>query len=131
MTFNIGSQTGGVINNVQGDQKITGGQHGTLVTTGDAQQALGSLRQAVAAAGLDETAAAQAHAQLAEMDTTLRAAQPDRSRFARVLERLTRLLAATGSLVTSGAALVGPLQALAGWLGALGEPILRLLPALA
>jgi hypothetical protein len=131
MTFNIGSQSGGVINNVQGDQNITGGQHGTLVTTADARQALGSLGQAVATAGLDKTAAAQAHAELAEMDTTLRAEQPDRSRFARALERLTRLLAAAGSLVTSGAALVGPLQALAGWLGALGVPILHLLPALA
>jgi len=65
MTFNIGSQTGGVINNVQGDQNITGGQHGMLVTSADARQALGSLGQAVAAAGLDETAAAQAHAELA------------------------------------------------------------------
>ena len=118
MTFNIGSQTGGVINNVQGDQKITGGQHGTLVTTGDAQQALGSLRQAVAAAGLDETAAAQAHAQLAEMDTTLRAAQPDRSRFAAALNRLTRLLTAAGSLASAGTALAGPLHTLATWVGA-------------
>jgi len=48
-----------------------------------------------------------------------------------VLERLTRLLAAAGSLATSGAALLGPLHALAGWLGALGGPILALLPALA
>jgi len=28
MTFNIPSQQGGVINNVGGDQRITGGQHG-------------------------------------------------------------------------------------------------------
>jgi hypothetical protein len=34
-----------------------------------------------------------------------------------------------GSLATSGAALLGPLHALAGWLGALGGPILALLPA--
>ena len=55
MTFNIGSQSGGVINNVAGDQHITGPQYGTLVTTGDARRALGDLRQDAverAAAGL-------------------------------------------------------------------------------
>jgi len=130
MTFNIGSQTAGVINNVQGDQQITGSQHGVVVTAEDARQALGILRQAVASAGLDQTTAAQARAHLAELDTTVRAAQPDRSRFARVLERLTRLLAAAGPLATAGAALAGPLHTLAVWLGALGEPILHLLPAL-
>jgi hypothetical protein len=131
MTFNIGSQSGGVINNVAGDQHITGQQHGTLVTTEDARRALGDLRHAVTAAGLGEGAAADAHADVAEMDAALQAGQPDRPRFARALERLTRLLSAAGSLATSGVALLGPLHALAGWLGALGGPILSLLPALA
>ena len=131
MTFNIGSQSGGVINNVAGDQHITGQQYGTLVTTEDARRALGDLRHAVTPAGLGEGAAPDAHAQVAEMDATLQADQPDRPRFARALERLTRVLSAAGSLATSGAALLGPLHALAGWLGALGGPILSLLPALA
>ena len=131
MTFNIGSQNGGVINNVAGDQHITGQQHGTLVTTEDARRALGELRHAVGTAGLGEATAADAHADVAEMDAALQAEQPDRPRFARVLERLTRLLAAAGSLASSGAALIGPLHALAGWLGTLGGPILSLLPALA
>jgi hypothetical protein len=131
MTFNIGSQSGGVINNVAGDQHITGQQYGTLVTTEDARRALGELRHAVTTAGLGEGAAADAHAHVAEMDAVLQAGQPDRPRFARALERLTRLLSAAGSLATSGTALIGPLHALAGWLGALGGPILSLLPALA
>jgi hypothetical protein len=131
MTFNIGSQSGGVINNVAGDQHITGQQYGTLVTTEDARRALGDLRHAVTAAGLGPDPAAGAHAQVTEMDETLRTERPDKSRFARALERLTRLLSAAGSLATSGAALLGPLHALAGWLGALGGPILALLPALA
>jgi hypothetical protein len=41
------------------------------------------------------------------------------------------LLTAAGSLATGGTALVGPLHALASWLGAIGEPVLHLLPALA
>ena len=131
MTFNIGNQSGGVINNVAGDQHITGQQYGTLVTTEDARRALGDLRNGVTTAGLGGDTAADAHAQVAEMDAELRAERPDKSRFARALERLTRLLASAGSLATSGAALLGPLHALAGWLGALGGPILALLPALA
>jgi hypothetical protein len=131
MTFNIGGQNAGIINNVAGDQHITGQQHGTLVTTEDARRALGDLRGAVTTAGLGRDTAADAHAQVVEMDETLRAEHPDKSRFARALERLTRLLAAAGSLASGGAALLGPLHALAGWLGALGGPILALLPALA
>jgi hypothetical protein len=131
MTFNIGGQNAGIINNVAGDQHITGQQYGTLVTTEDARRALGDLRGAVTTAGLGRDTAADAHAQVAEMDETLRAEHPDKSRFARALERLTRLFAAAGSLASGGAALLGPLHALAGWLGALGGPILALLPALA
>jgi hypothetical protein len=131
MTFNIGSQNAGIINNVAGDQHITGQQYGTLVTTEDARRALGDLRGAVTTAGLGRDTAADAHADVAEMDEVLRAERPDKRRFAGALERLTRLLSAAGSLATSGAALLGPLHALAGWLGTLGGPILALLPALA
>jgi hypothetical protein len=131
MTFNIGSQNAGIINNVAGNQYNTGQQYGTLVTTEDARRALGDLRGAVTTAGLGGAADADAHAHVAEMDAALKAGQPDKPRFARALEGLTRLLSAAGSLVTSGAALLGPLHALAGWLGALGGPILALLPALA
>src|SRR5215472_7210330 len=91
MTFNIGGQNAGIINNVAGDQHITGQQYGTLVTTDDARRALGDLRGAVTTAGLGRDTAADAHAHVAEMDAALQA----------------------------------------GWLGALGGPILALLPALA
>lgn len=131
MTFHIGSQTGGIINNVAGDQRITGGQQGTVVTTEAAQRAVYELRQALTATRLDAAAAAEARARVDEIDAELRAPLPDQGRVAGRLERLTRLLAAAGSLTTAGAALIGPLQTLAGWLGTLGEPILQMLPALA
>jgi hypothetical protein len=130
MTFNIGNQTGGVINNVAGDQHISGGQQGVLVTTEDVRRTLASLRQAVTVASLDQATEAGSQAEIAEMDEAVRAERPDRHRFARALERLTRLLAAAGSLATAGAALTGPLQALANWLGTIGEPVLHLLPGL-
>jgi hypothetical protein len=131
MTFNIGGQNAGIINNIAGDQHITGQQYGTLITTEDARRALRDLRGAVTTAGLGKDTAAGAHAHVAEMDAALQAGQPDKPRFAWALERLTQLLAAAGSLASGGAALLGPLHALAGWLGALGGPILALLPALA
>jgi hypothetical protein len=132
MTFNFsGGQNAGIINNVAGDQHNYGQQYGTLVTTEDARRALGDLRGAVTTARLGRDTAADAHAHVAEMDAALQADQPDKPRFARALQRLTRLLAAAGSLASGGAALLGPLHALAGWLGTLGGPILALLPALA
>jgi hypothetical protein len=103
---------------------------GVLATTADVRATLDHLRQAVAAADLDDTASARADTQFADLDAAIRVTPPDQSRFARALQRLTRLLAAAGSLVTTGAALVSPLQALATWLGALGQPVLHLLPAL-
>jgi hypothetical protein len=102
MTSNIGGQNAGIINNVAGDQHITGRQYGTLVTTEDARRALGDLRGAVTTAGLARDTAADAYAHVAEMDATLQTGQPDKPRFARVLERLTQLLAAAGSLASGG-----------------------------
>ncbi len=131
MTFNIGSQSGGNINNVAGDQRITGGQHATVVTTESARQAVLDLRSGLDTTALDETTAASARTRVDEIDADMKAQQPNRSRIASSLERLTRLLVGAGTLVTAGGALLGPLQTLAGWLGTLGEPILRLLPMLA
>ncbi len=128
MTFHIGQQTAGVINNVGGDQRIDGGQQGTVVTGKDAQQAVRELRDALASSTLDETTAAEAHAQIAEIDAAFQEPQPDRRRVAHRLEQLTRMLADAGSLTTASAALIGPLHTLAGWLGALGAPILSMLP---
>ena len=69
MTFNIPSQQGGVINNVGGDQRITGGQHGTYAPSGvDVGSAVAQLRAAVAAAGLPTDVAQQAAAQVDELE---------------------------------------------------------------
>jgi hypothetical protein len=127
MTFNIGTQNAGVINNVAGDQRIEGGQHGTVVTTEQAWQAVRDLRDGLAAIRLDDTTARQARTELAAADAAVHAAEPDQPRVARALRRFTQLLAATGSLANAGTVLIGPLRILAGWLGALGVPILHTL----
>jgi hypothetical protein len=128
MTFHIGQQNAGVINVAGRDQQIYGGQQGTAVAGESEWRAVRELRNALVAANLGETRAAEAHAQVDEVDAALRTPQPDKSRVAHVLERLTRLLVTAGSLTTASVALIGPLQTLAGWLGDLGAPILHMLP---
>jgi hypothetical protein len=127
MSIKIKNQHGNVINNVDGDQVIYGGQHGTTVTSQDARRAVRDLRDALAGAALDGATAAQARAQVAEIDAVVHAPKPDKGRAAAPLKRLVELLADAGSLATAGAALVGPLQTLASWLGAHGAAIFSLL----
>ena len=127
MSPQIRDQHAGVINNVDGDQVIYGGQRGTLVTSQEARRAVHDLRDALAGAALDDARAAEARARVAEIDAAVHAPEPDKERAAGPLKRLVKLLADAGSLATAGAALIGPLQTLAGWLGAHGAAILGLL----
>lgn len=131
MTFNIGNQSAGNINNVGRDQHITGGQQGVMVTPEAARQAVVDLRAGLRLAPLEQQTSAAAEAEVREIEAEAQKPEPDRSRAASSLERLTRLLLSAGSLASAGAALVQPLQTLAGWLGSLGAPILHLLPLLA
>jgi len=127
MSIQIKNQNAGVINNVDGDQVVYGGQHGTVVTGADARRAVRELRDALAGVALDDATAAEARAQVAEIDAAVHAPQPDKHQAAGPLKRLVKLLADAGSLATAGTAIVGPLQTLAGWLGAHGAAILSLL----
>jgi hypothetical protein len=127
MNIRVGSQHGGIINNVEGSQVNYGGQYGSLVTAEEAGRAVRDLRDALAGLPLDGTTAAAARAQVAEIDAAVRGPTPDKPRTASTLGRLIRLLTDAGSLATAGAALVGPLQALAGWLGPHGAALLALL----
>ena len=86
-----------------------------------------SCADALARAALGGATAAQARVHVAEIDAAVHAPEPDKRRAARPLKRLVELLANAGSLATAGAALIGPLQTLAGWLGAHGAAILGLL----
>jgi hypothetical protein len=127
MSIRIKNQHGVVVNNVDGDQVIYGGQHGTVIASEDARRAARDLRDALAGAGLDDATAAQARVQVAEIEAAVHAPEPDKGRAAGPLKRLVELLGDAGSLATAGAALIGPLQTLAGWLGAHGAAIFSLL----
>ena len=127
MEIHVNNQTAGVITYVDGNQVVYGGLHGSVVTDDDAWRAVGDLRAALTSVPLDGSRKAEARARVAELDAAVRAPRPDKGRAAGILRRLTELLASAGSLTTAGAALMGPLQTLASWLGAHGAVILGML----
>ncbi|MEV0532866.1 hypothetical protein [Kitasatospora sp. NPDC050463] len=128
MVFNIGNQQGGVINNVAGDQTVRGGLSGHFTADGqDVRVLVGDLRTAVERAQLPPVLAPEVRTELDALDTEVARPEPDREAVAGRLTRITRLLTSAGALVAAGTGLLGPLSALAGWLGALGQPILRAL----
>ena len=128
MTFHIGQQNAAIINNIAGDQRVAGGQHGTVATSDDARRAICDLREALTAARIEGPTASSACEHVAGIDAALRESRPDRSRVAPLLERLVRLLRVAGSLTSSSAALLAPLHTLVSWLGPLGAQILSLIP---
>ncbi|WP_066374987.1 hypothetical protein [Herbidospora mongoliensis] len=121
MTFNIGNQHAANINNVGGDQTIHGGQRGT-VHAGEPNDWAQSLVTRLRALGLQDEAA---EAELIRAE--LARSQPDREAVATRLERLTGALTSAGAIAQAGQSLHGPLSALAGWLGALGAPVMQAL----
>ena len=125
VTFHIGSQSGGVFNNVAGNQNVYGGQQAFTV----AEQSLRELRAALAGQPLSPGEATAANAELDEIEEAVQAGpEPDRGRAARALERLTRLLSRAGSLAAAGASVIQPLRALATWLGPVAERVVSMLP---
>ncbi|GAA1976874.1 hypothetical protein [Microbacterium pumilum] len=127
MTFHIGQQNAGVINNTEGDQIIHGGQRGTFVSA-DPSQALAALRAALGEVALPSGTAEAVSSDLDQAAAAIQQAEPDKERAAGPLERVTQTLKSTGALAAAGAALIAPLQVLGQWLGPLGAGLLKLLP---
>ncbi|GLW96850.1 hypothetical protein Misp02_09370 [Microtetraspora sp. NBRC 16547] len=121
LTFNIGNQQAVNINNVGGDQTIQGGQQGTFLGGEPSEWAASLVTRLHALSLPSEAAEAEA------VQTELNRARPDRQSIATRLTRLTEVLSSAGAIAAAGESLRGPLMALAGWLGALGAPIMRML----
>ena len=60
------------------NQVIYSNQYGTLLTSQDARRAMRDLRNAPADTALDDATAARARAQVAEIDATVHAPEPDK-----------------------------------------------------
>ena len=130
MSFNIGSQTGGVINNVAGDQYVSGRQSGVAVSLSDAQTAAQALQTALAAADLSELGADQRTQLTTDADAIVaevHASDPPQESIRDRLARITSILRDAGALAGAAAAIVGPVTELAQWLGPLGASVLALL----
>jgi hypothetical protein len=127
MSFNIGSQQAGLINNVTGDQTIHGGQHVAISSPAEALTAVEQLRNEIKAMRLPKETEAEAEEHLKEIQRKLEHPEPDKPTIGDRLARLTQLLVSAGALATAGTALVTPISGLATWLGAFGASALGLL----
>jgi hypothetical protein len=126
MVFNIRNQTGGVVNNVEGDQHIHGDQHGAAVSTDQARQAVRALHSRLAGSGLNDRLLMNAKECLDEVEKEIQRDEPDRSHVAKPLQKFTEIATAAGAV----ASLVAPLQTFIAWLGHLGQPIAQILSRL-
>lgn len=120
MGFEIGSQHGVYINNVDGDQfnQVT-------FSDADAREQFRQLRAVLERAGVPPDVAPQASAHLDEVEAEMARPTPSKPAVAAQLKQLFKVLVSAGTLARAGGALAGPVGAVAGWLGGtLGKPIL-------
>jgi hypothetical protein len=127
VSFNIGSQQAGVINNVQGDQAIRGGQVVIITSSSDAQAVLRELRNEVHSLSLDVERPNEVVGRLDEMEQELQRPDPDRSRFGERLTRITQILTAADAFVSAENGLGAAITRLGEWLGPFGAAALRVL----
>ena len=92
----------------------------------DALLATDALRAELGRLGLSPEARRAAEGDLDEVERELRRPEPDREKVAGRLESLTEVLSSAGALAAAGTALLGPIGAIAGFLGPLGKAVLEL-----
>jgi hypothetical protein len=107
---------GGNINNVEGTL-YAGGQQVSYVTVDDARRALQELAGALPRVPLEHRERADVDAAVRVIDEELRRPDPDKSRVAEHVGRLTKILSTAGALASSAIGLATPLGTLVGWLG--------------
>jgi RecB family exonuclease len=124
MGFNINSQTGGVVNNVEGNQYIRGDQRNQMVVhTGAAREAVRELERSVASIGIPDAHFAGISGYIKEINKEVSRPHPEPEKVANALKKIMEIASAAGAL----ASLAGPIQSLVTWLGPLGQPIAKLL----
>jgi hypothetical protein len=121
--FNIGSQQGGVVNNIGGDYHA-GHVEGTLQA---GVLLVGQLREALDQTPMRPEVRDQAGRIVEDLERELQRPQPDKPGIADRLERLTKLLGRAGALASAGSHLLPVLHQLAAWLGPAGVALAGLL----
>lgn len=123
MGFNINNQTGGVVNNVEGNQYIRGDQRSGMVQSGDVREAVQELERGVTSLVLRDSQLAAISVHLKEIEAEISRRHPEPEKVVDPLRKITEIASAAGAL----AGLVGPIQNLVAWLGPLGQPIAKML----
>lgn len=132
MTFNIGNQSGGVINNVGGDQIVSGLQSGIIhVTLAQARNAAQELQSLLGSSDLWPPIRQELDGAFAEVNRELALPLPDQPLVAHRLTRIVQRVVSAGSLVGSTKEIVGSLTTLAEWLGPAGAHLLGLISSIA
>ena len=93
----------------------------------EALAAVAQIRAALNGVELPPEADQAARQELDAVEQELRKPEPDRDQVAGGLERATETLKTAGALAAAGAALVGPIGAVAGFLGPVGAAVLKLI----
>lgn len=75
--FNIINQTGGVVNNVEGNQYIRGGQHSEMVQVGEVRKAVQELERGVASIGLRDDPLAAMSVHLKDIEAEVKHSNPE------------------------------------------------------
>jgi hypothetical protein len=129
VTFNIGNQHGGIVNNVARDQTIHGDQRGAMVLdVARGRALLAELRREVQAAPLPAGDRVSALGDIEACDRALDDPDPDPHSIGDRLGALTRVVLAAGAVASAGTGIGAALGALAAWLGPVGEAVRRMLP---
>jgi hypothetical protein len=129
VTFNIGNQQAGVVNNVAGSQTIHGGQHGALVLDVErGRTLLADLRCQVAAASLPDVDRTAALRDIDACERALDGDEPDARSLGSRLGAVAQVVVTAGAVVSAGTGVGAALAAIAAWLGPVGNSIRMMLP---
>lgn len=132
MTFNIANQSGGVINNVGGDQYVSGSQSGVSnVSLADARNAANVLQSLLGSVDIPATVREELQGDLAEVNRELAKPEPDQPKVAHRLTDIVQHVIGASSLIGATKEIFGTLNTLAQWLGPAGAHLLAMLSSVA
>jgi hypothetical protein len=123
MTFHIGSQQAGTINNVGRDQTITGDQVG-VISTADALAAVRDLRAGLETSAMSADARVASELELGAITYELHRPEPDKPEIA---SRLAHVVQLAAGAISTGSKIATSIATLAHWLGPAGAALAALL----
>jgi hypothetical protein len=126
--FNIGTQSAGSIQNVDGDLTIGELKVEATWNTADLRRELAQLGEEIRGVPLPAATRKAVNALLAAAEAEAGKTLPDRARIAQLVTKAALTLEDAGELLTAGTSLVEAFRRIATVLGPEGKPLLTLLP---